>query len=72
MFTDINLATRVWHTIHHNTTQVRCCTCGKILTNANIKFKDAKTFRDAFVKFCSPRCGQINSETKQKLKQTNL
>ena len=72
MFTDINLATRVWHTIHHNTTQVRCCTCGKILTNANIKFKDAKTFRDAFVKFCSPRCGQISSETKQKLKQTNL
>ena len=72
MFTDINLATRVWHTIHHNTTQVRCCTCGKILTNANIKFKDAKIFRDAFVKFCSPRCGQINSETKQKLKQTNL
>lgn len=72
MFSNINLATRAWHTIYHNTMQIHCLTCGKELTNANIKFKNVQEFRDAFVKYCCPKCGQLNDITKKKIKQTNM
>lgn len=42
----------------------KCATCG-----GHIKFSHK---RHEYSRFCSPRCGQLNSEVRAKLKETNL
>ena len=69
---EISLTTRAFHTIFHKNERPVCLTCGKEFYSANCKNKLAKSWRESFSKFCSPHCGQINEEVKNKLKKTNL
>lgn len=70
--TDVTIATRMFYVIHHSTEQIKCLTCGKLLKYHNVKNRNAKKFRDAFNRFCCPRCECLHEDTKKVLKQTNL
>ena len=69
---NINLTTRVFYVLNNVTEQVKCLTCGKILKHGNLKNRKYENFRDAFSKFCCPKCELENIEVQEKLKQTNL
>ena len=69
---EISLTTRAFHAVFHKNERPTCLTCGKELKNANCKNKLAKNWREGFSRFCSPHCGQVNEEVKNKLKTTNL
>ena len=60
-----NYSTRMFFVINNVSEPLKCLTCGKILDIKRIYNLNAKNFRDAFIKFCSPRCGCLYEETIQ-------
>lgn len=70
-FDGCSVTTRLWALRFHEIELPTCVECGGLLKNQNLKFHEAKTFRDGFVRFCSRHCEGVNREVQAKLHKTN-
>lgn len=63
----------IWRIKHNITKRPVCKTCGDAVSfiGKNSHDKNGKTI-NGYLRFCSPKCAQINQETRDKLKKTNI